>query len=417
MPTPSSPEIRPIREDELEAWFEAFTTAFYIWHNVAPRAMAEARRPILDLDRAIGAFEGARSVGTFRTFGSELTLPGGALVPVNAVTGVSVRPTHRRRGILSAMNADDVRRAADRADAASVLIASEWPIYGRFGYGPATWAARWTVRTRAARFLTAPVGDVELVDVGAARQLLPEIYERHRASQPGAIRRDDVRWDFELGIREWPGRPRWFGSVAIHRAPDGTAGGYARYHGEEQWEQGIPDNVLILDELLTANPEAELALWAYLVRMDLTATVRADTRRPREPWVWHLADARAARQSRLGEMLWVRILDVPRILSNRAYDRSAELVLEVLDEVAGRPGPAAGRYRLEASPDGAACRRTDAAADITLGGDQLGAAVLGGTRLVDATRARPPVESRAGVLRELDALLRTPDEPWCATWF
>lgn len=417
MPTPSSPEIRPIREDELEAWFEAFTTAFYIWHNVEPRAMAEARRPILDLDRAIGAFEGARIVGTFRTFGSELTLPGGALVPVNAVTGVSVRPTHRRRGILSAMNADDVRRAADRADAASVLIASEWPIYGRFGYGPATWAARWTVRTRAARFLTEPVGDVELVDVGAARQLLPEIYERHRASQPGAIRRDDVRWDFELGIREWPGRPRWFGSVAIHRAPDGTAGGYARYHGEEQWEQGIPDNVLILDELLTANPEAELALWAYLVRMDLTATVRADTRRPREPWVWHLADARAARQSRLGEMLWVRILDVPRILSNRAYDRSAELVLEVLDEVAGRPGPAAGRYRLEASPDGAACRRTDAAADITLGVDQLGAAVLGGTRLVDATRARPPVESRAGVLRELDALLRTPDEPWCATWF
>jgi predicted acetyltransferase len=417
VPTSSTPEIRPVRDDELAAWFGAFATAFYIWHNAEPRAMAEARRPMLDLDRAIGAFEGETIVGTFRTFASELTLPGGRLVPVNAVSGVSVRPTHRRRGILSSMNADDVRRTTERGDAASILISAEWPIYGRFGYGPATWAARWTVRTRAARFLVEPTGSVEMVDLETARALLPEIYDRHRRSQPGEIRRDDVRWEFDLGLREFPGRPRWFGEVAIHRAVDGTPDGYARYHGQEQWEEGIPDNLLILDELLASNPEADLALWAFLSNVDLTATIQADTRRPREPWVWQLADARAARQSHLGEMLWVRVIDVPRILANRAYDRTADMVLEVVDEVAGQPGPAAGRYRLEASADGAECRTTDAPPDITLGVAQLSAAVLGGTRLVDAARARPPVEHRAGTLAALDALLRTPDEPWCATWF
>jgi predicted acetyltransferase len=417
VPAHTTPEIRPIREAELVPWFEAFTSAFYIWHNADPRALAEARRPILDINRAIGAFEGGAIVGTFRSFASELTLPGGGLVPVNAVSAVSVRPTHRRRGILSSMNADDVRRATERGDAASILISAEWPIYGRFGYGPATWAARWTVRTRAARFLTEPIGSVELVDLETARRLLPEIYDRHRRAQAGEIRRDEPRWDLDLGLREWPGRPRWYGEVAIHRGPDGTPDGYARYHGQEQWEEGIPDNRLVLDELKGVTLDAELALWMFLTRMDLTATIQADSRRAREPWIWHLADARAARQSQLGEMLWVRLLDVPRILSNRTYDRSADLVVEVVDEVAGEPGPAAGRYRIEASPDGAHCRVTDAAPDITLGVAQLGAAILGGTRLVDATRARPPAEHRPGSMAELDALLRTPDEPWCATWF
>ena len=410
-------DIRAIREDELTAWFEAFTAAFYIWHNAEPRAMAEARRPILDLDRAIGAFDGPTIAGTFRTFASELTLPGGSAVPVNAVTAVSVRPTHRRRGILSAMNDDDIARAVERGDAASVLIASEWPIYGRFGYGPATWIARWTIRTRAARFLTEPTGSVEIVDLETARGLLPAIYERYRRSQPGEIRRDDPRWDVELGLVTWPDRPRWFGSVAIHRSSDGTPDGYARYHGEEEWEEGIPDNRLILDELLAADLPAELALWSHLVRMDLTATIRADNRRAREPWIWHLADARAARQSHLGELLWVRLLDTPRVLANRAYDRAASLVIEVVDDVAGRRGPAAGRFGLEAGPAGATCKPTKASADLTLGVASLGAAVLGGTRLIDATRARPVDEHTSGALATLDALLRTADDPWCTTWF
>jgi len=417
VPPQSTPVIRPVREDELEAWFQATTTAFYIWHTADPGAVAEARRPLFDLERVIGAFEGDAIVGTFRTFSSELTLPGGGLVPVNAVSAVTVRPTHRRRGILRAMNVDDTGRAVARGDTASVLIAAEWPIYGRFGYGPATWTARWTTRTRAVRFLTSRGGRVELVDLPTARQLLPEIYQRYRRDQPGELARDDVRWDFDLGLRELPGRPRWFGSVAIHRADDGRPDGYARYHGQEHWEEGIPDNILVLDELHATAFDAELALWAYLAEIDLTATIQADTRRPREPWIWHLADARAARQSRLGEMLWVRPLDVPRLLGSRSYDRSAELVIEVIDEVDGRPGPAAGRVRLEASPDGAACRPIDASPDLTLSAAQLGAAVLGGTRLVDAARARPPAEHRPGSLATLDALLRTADEPWCTTWF
>jgi predicted acetyltransferase len=408
--------IRPIRPDEQVAWFEASKGAFYIWQYDAP-ALAEVRRVHFDPSRVIAALEGDRIIGTFRTFTAQLTLPGGARVPVNSVTAVTTLPTHRRRGVLTGLMADDVARSVARGEAASVLISAEWPIYGRFGYGPATWAATWTVRTRAARIAGEPAGSVEIIEPLAARAALPELYERYAAGQPGELSRPDDKWDVDLGLIELPGRPRWRGSIAVHRGADGELDGYARYHGEEVWPEGIPDNVLHLDDLHGVTVEAELELWRYLVQMDLTATIKAETRREREPLQWYLADGRAARASGLGDFLWVRPLDVVRLLVERTYDRDGALVLEIRDVVDGKDGPAAGRYRLEVRDGHAECARTTARPDLTLDVRTLGAAVLGGTRLIDASRAGGSVEHRPGALAAADALLRADDPPWCSTWF
>ena len=409
--------IRQLRDDELPSWFEAFGSAFYIWLNYDPASLAAARRDAWDLDRVIGAFDGDRVVGTFRTFGTQLTLPGRVRVPVSAVTAVTVLPTHRRRGTLTKLMADDLTRAKVRGDAACILISAEWPIYGRFGYGPATWHARWTVRVRAAELAGGPTGSVEIVQPLEARRLLPEIYERYAAGQPGEITRPEDRWDYDLGLMELPGRPRWRGSIAVHRDEAGELDGYARYHGEEVWEEGIPDNLMHLDELHGVTVEAELELWRYLVQMDLTATIRADTRREREPLQWLLGDGRAARVSGLADFLWVRPVDVEGLLGARSYEREGDLVLEIVDVVDGKPGPAAGRYRLQATSGAPTCRQTDAAPDLTLDVRHLGAAVLGGTRLIDAARAGGTTEHRPGALAEADALLRTADAPWCTSWF
>ena len=409
--------VRPITADELVAWFEAFGTAFYIWPT-DPQAAAEFRRPTIDYERTIGAFEDDAIVGTFRTFPTRLTLPGGGRVTVNAVSGVSVRPTHRRRGTLSRLIADDLARATARGDVASILIASEWPIYGRYGYGPATWKANWTLRTRAMRFRVEPVGTIEVVSPATARDLLPGIYAEYASAQPGEIDRPDHRWDFELGLTEWPGRPRWRGQVAIHRDDAGHADGFARFHGEENWgDGGMPDHAMLVDELHGVTTAAEVDLWRFLAQMDLTAVIKAENRRVEEPLPWVLADARAARPNGPSEFLWVRPLDVPGLLAARRYDRDGTIVLEVTDVVGGREGPAAGRYRLDVRDGTASCERTDAAPDLTLEARHLGAASLGGTRLVDATRAGGATEHRAGALRETDLLFRTAEPPWCATWF
>ena len=410
--------VRPVGDAELPAWFDASRTVFFMWSWGDGEEAAAFRRPYMDLDRTIGAFEGDAIVGTFRSFATELTLPGGRAVPASAVSAVAVRSTHRRRGILSSLIADDVARTHARGDPVGILFASEWPIYGRFGYGPATWEASWAVRTRAARFLGEPSGTVEVMAPKAARQLLPPIYGRYRAGQPGEIARIEQRWDIELGLVQPPGRPRPGPVVvALHRDGAGEADGYATYHGDEKWDEGIPDNVLVLDELHAANEAAEIDLWRFLCSIDLVATIKAGSRRAREPLPWHLVDARAARLTELGEGLWLRIYDVPAALAGRTYELADRLVLEVVDRLGDGTGPAAGRYELDAGPDGASCRTTRRAADLELSVSALGAALLGGTRLADAVRAGGAHERTAGALRRADALFRASVEPWCTTHF
>jgi predicted acetyltransferase len=408
--------VRTIRPDEMPAWFEAFGSAFYFW-LFDSNALTAARRDAFDIERMVGAYDGDTIVGTFRTFASQLTLPGGARVPVSSVSAVSVRPTHRRRGALRRLIADDVERATARGDAASVLISAEWPIYGRFGYGPATWQSQWTLRPRVARPDVEPVGSIEFVDALTARKLIPELYDRYAASQPGELSRPDYRWDEALGLVEISGRPRWRGSIVLHRDESGALDGYARYHGDEVWEDMVADNVLILDELHALTEPAELDLWRFLAQMDITATIRADTRREHEPLRWYLADGRAARAGGPLDFLWLRPLDVERLLRERRYDRDGELVLEITDVVDGGPGPAAGRYELVVRDGAGECRRSDAAPDLTLEARTLGAAILGGTRLIDAGRSGGTTEHRPGALAEADAILWAADPPWCSTWF
>jgi predicted acetyltransferase len=410
-------DVRAVTDAELPAWYEASSSVFFFWPWGEPEAMAAFRRPHMELARARAAFDGDAIVGTYRTFPTPLTVPGGGSLTASAVTAVTVRSTHRRRGILSALVADDTARAVAAGEPVGILIAAEWPIYGRYGYGPATWRGRWAVRTRAARFKVAPEGSVEIVSAKRARELLPAIYDRYRTGQPGEIGRTDIRWDVDLGLVQAPGRKKYDGIFAIHHDPDGEPDGYAMYHGEEKWDDGMPDNVLVLDELHGVSDAAELALWQYLVSIDLVATINADTRRVREPLTWYLEDARALRLREVTEFLWVRIFDVPAALAARTYDREDRLVIEVVDRMGGGSGPAAGRFELEASAAGVRCAPSRKMADLTLDVAALGAAYLGGTRLLDAVRAGGTTETTPGALDRADALFRTADEPWCSSWF
>jgi hypothetical protein len=91
-----------------------------------------------ELERTVAAFDGDQIVGTGRNYSLELTLPGGAIVPASGVSWISVRPTHRRQGILRSMMEYLLDESARREDPVSMLTASEGGIYGRFGFGVAT---------------------------------------------------------------------------------------------------------------------------------------------------------------------------------------------------------------------------------------------------------------------------------------
>ena len=138
-------EIRTIEPTEFRDFVHAMRRVFLA---AAPSDdEVEFMRQRFDLSRTWAAFDKRQIVATFHSFPTQLTVPGGT-VAADAVTVVTVAPTHRRQGVLTSLMAIDHAAAAARGDAASILISAEWPIYGRFGYGPAADDADYTIDTR-----------------------------------------------------------------------------------------------------------------------------------------------------------------------------------------------------------------------------------------------------------------------------
>lgn len=406
--------IRTIGRDDAAAFHDAIRTSF-----LQPPARTDARvdfwlarmRP--DLSRTWGAFDGATCVGTFRTLPFQLTVPGGGTVPADGVTAVTVAPTHRRQGLLTGLMDAGLRAAADRGDPVSILIASEWRIYGRFGFGPATEDAVWEV-DRAAALTPPPAGPVEAVAAAELRSLAPPVYDAARRQRPGGIDRPEPRWDFDLGLAHPEGeQPEWTGRAAVHRDPTGAVDGYLRWHADASWDGMRPTGVLHVDELVTTTAAAYADLWRFALGVDLIRTVRASERRVDEPLPWLLGDARAARQVQRWDRLWVRVLDVPAALAGRGYLGVGGTVLEVVDP----GGYWAGRFALDAGPDGAECKPSTASADLTLPVTALGAAYLGGTRLRALAEAGLVDEHRPGALAAADRLLAGDLVPFCPLHF
>lgn len=406
-------EIRRATADELPSWLA--TMAFVFHETFDPAKNAEAVRELYDFDRVWGAWEGSRPVGTLRGSGTWLTVPGGAQVPATGLSGVTVMPTHRRGGILTRMIGAEHAAARERGEVASALYASEAPIYGRFGYGAAVQSGEWTIDTLAARVRGEPSGTVEWADPAVARDDVLRIYDAHRARQVGELHRKSFRFDYALGLREWPDEPPWRGRLLLHRDATGSPDGYARYVAKEEWRHGMPRYTVEVQDLHTANDAAWVDLWRYLVGMDFVSTIKADHRAVHEPLPWILENGRHAVLSGAGDGLYVCLLDLTAALAARSYDHEDALVLEVAGGPWGQD--ARERVRLDAGPAGAMVTATEASPDLTLRASALAAAYLGGGPLGSVVLGGGADEHTAGALARASRLFATIDQPWCSTFF
>src|SRR5688572_14356428 len=129
-------EVRSITSEEVPRFREAITTVF--GGELQDDPDGESRlRSLIDLSQAWAAFDGRHIVATAGSYNLEIAVPGGSL-PMAGLTIVTVRPTHRRRGLLRELIRLHLEDASRRGVAISGLWASEAPIYGRFGYGIAS---------------------------------------------------------------------------------------------------------------------------------------------------------------------------------------------------------------------------------------------------------------------------------------
>ncbi|MFI8964056.1 GNAT family N-acetyltransferase [Streptomyces sp. NPDC053493] len=408
-------EVRTIDQSEFTAWLLARRVGFLRPPVVSDEEVAD-RLPHTDLSRAYGAFDQGRMIATFLSFEQRLSTVGGADLAANAISAVTVSPTHRRRGLLSRMMKEDLALAKERGDACATLIAAEYPIYGRYGFGVATWATEWAVdvtRTGFDRRWSGPTaeeggGRIDLTDGAEIRKEGPALHRRFAARRAGVTDRTTRGWDVGTGnaARFEPWTEPFY---AVYRSAAGEVEGYVAYTSDDKWNDAKqPVQTATVRDLIAVTPAAERALWRFVCSIDWITRVRTGFRAPDDVLPLLLPDPRAAQVVTHADMLWLRVLDVAKVLEPRTYATSGTLVLDVRDAA----GLAGGRYRLDASPEGGAVTSTSEAPDLVLDVADLAALALGDESALRLRALGRVEEATAGAAARADLLMRTSLRPW-----
>ena len=400
-------DVRPPAEDELRLAMETTEGAF---GSELVEADWERERIALPVERALAAFDGPHVVGFTGAYEFDLTIPGGQ-VPCGGVTWVGVPPTHRRRGILRSLMERQLRDIHEWGEPVAALWASEASIYGRFGYGVAAPGA--SIEGDCGRFELrddpGSDGEWRLVTKDEAYELFLPVHEQIRKERPGFITRSEHWWkEHRLADPEnWRrGASRKFYAVFEF---DGAVEAYALYRIKDEWEHGFPRGTVRVLEAFATTSEAERELWRFLFGIDLTTQVEVFHFDPASPLFLMAVDPRSLHM-RIGDGLWLRLVDVEAALDARSYREGEPVVLEVWDDLLEWNE---GRYVVG---DGAV-ERTKAEPDLALGVADLASVYLGAFDFERLVRAERASELTDGAAERASDLFRTPLPPFCPEVF
>ena len=413
--------IRPVAEDELAGFLAVDQHASH-GTPLSERAHANLLAR-LEFDRTLVALDGDTIIGTAGVFSFQMRVPG-AMAAVAGVSLVAVLPSHRRQGILSALMRRQLADVSERGEAVAVLFGSESGIYGRYGYGRASWQAAYRLQRGEGTLAPGAPADpglrLRLAEPRSARAELAKVYDLALAERPGLYARTEPWWDRLLTDLHSDGRSSRPIRCLLAEDDSGPRG-YAVFTSAERWDEdaGLPEGVLEVSEAIAADPAATAALWGNLLSQDLLSEFYARMRPVDDPLLYLLADPRRVR-SVVSDGLWIRLVDVGSALTQRHYACPVDVVIEVADELCPQN---AGRWRLAAeagaAPAGfrATCERTTVPADVVLPVRALGAAYLGGTRLRAMAKAGLVTEATPGSLAALSTAMSWEPAPWCPMTF
>jgi predicted acetyltransferase len=399
-------EVRAAR-DEAEARRALGAISHYFgtgpdpkwWDRILPLSAPDRFHVALDDDVLAG------SAGAFPL---ELSVPGGASVPTCGTTTVGVLPTHRRRGILRQLMRAQLDDAVERGEPLAALWASEAAIYGRFGFGLAALSGEIDLERAYAALRPDAQADatVRLVTRDEAQELVPPVYEEVRRQVPGMPARPPEWW--EVRILADPEDRRGGGGELTYAVVElgGRVAGYALYRVNANFEHGSSVGHIGVKEAMGTTPEAKRALWSYLLGIDWMRRLEA-YHLPLDHELFLLLTEPRRLRFRLGDALWLRLLDVGAALAARSYAGDGRLVLEVRDEFL----PAnEGRWLLSGE-------RTDGEPDLRLDAADLASPYLGGFTFAQLREAGRVEELADGGVDRADGFFRTDRAPWCPEIF
>jgi GNAT superfamily N-acetyltransferase len=398
-----------------------------VWFQEVPAAPAEEQLIGLPEEQRFaadvpGSDQGSYP-GIYGVYPLTLWVPGPGAgtrpVPCAGLTCVGVHPDHRRKGVLTAMLRHHFEQVHEEAGThVSALHASEPAIYGRHGYGLAS--LELDVTLGRGTTLTAPELDAAAGEVTSQLATVtdPGVAKRMRECHLGAAALGSVVGHpgyYTRLCHQLPehlrGKERW---RVLFARRDGLDAGFAMLRRSHKWERGRPAGELEVWAVVGDEP-TRLTLLRRLLDFDLIGTVTVGGVGVDDPLLLWVGGPRGASDVATYDSLWVRLVDLPGALQDRAWSAPCDVVVEVADAAAPWN---AGTWRIRADGAGqATVERTTEQADVRLDVAALGAAYLGGGNLVARHRAGLVAERRRGAVAELAHAMRTDVAPTAAVNF
>ena len=397
-----SMEIRQVNDEEFLRWRIAVRASQGFHTTPDDTVFMRAHR--VEIDRLLACVDGDTIVGCGGADSFDLTLPGGAQVPIAGVAYVGTAPSHRRRGIYRNIMERIHSDARDRGDIAATLWASQSSLYSRYGYGNSMPAHDWQIDMRHTAYAHSPSWSGRYLEPqrDEAIPLMAEAYDRARVDRAGMITRTPKRWEYE--IHPVHTKDEFF----VVYVEDDCPLAYARYTIEKNPEDEFRGTLHVI-EAVAATDEAHAAIWRYLLDLELVDDLKAHVRPVDDPLIWMLAEPRRLRR-RLKDAIWLKLLDVPAMLEGRTYLVEESLVLQVTDAESGEPQT----YKLETGPEGGRCTASNAPPDLAMNEAELAAIYMGAVEcsmLAELGLVDVGAKSHDAALRA-DAIFRTNPAGW-----
>ena len=359
----------------------------------------DAHQLVFTPERSIMAFDGKHMVGNALSYEMDMYIPGG-LSKIAAVASVSVQATHRRKGINRAIMKYQLEDIYSRGEPLAVLQASESIIYGRYGYGLASFESNLEIeKTRSAYAVEhASTGQTFFVEESEAREIFPQIYSKATENRNGMVTRKENWWEFrfrEPGLKG--GDPKsWF----VKYQENGQDDGYLRYT-----INGTELNVI---ELIASSHEAYSSLWRICLDMDLIDVIKAEHRPADDELKWMLADPRRLVEHS-SDRYWVRLVDVRTALSQRSYSLDGSLILKIQDDFLPWNKQV---VELSSESGKSSCTISNKTPDIILTAGDLGAVYLGGINFSTLLSANRIEEVTEGSVVRANLMFSASRKPW-----
>lgn len=403
-------EIRPAVETEMEAYRRTALASLVLSPEQAPPAAIQAISPGMTLC----AFVDGHLATSYAAWPLTMRLNGRA-APTAGVTFVGTLPQFRQLGCLRQVVTRHFELLHERGEQPlAALLASQAAIYQRYGYGVVSTRHAYRIEPRHLQF-TPSANAVQ--PMGTLRELgeqepetLKNLYRAYCADRTGHLHRSQPTW--AAGPLAPPPKSGFLFKIIYEEK--GVPQGYMLYTVAPQpVPDGEPWQRVTVRDLCWLTPTAYAALWQHLRAMGLASHIEMPRVPVDDPLPHLLLEPRRLNLAAKDGLL-ARVVDVQRALPLRGYGADGTITFELLD---GLCPWNAGRWRLEASPQGAQVQRTTQSAQAVLPVDTLAMLLFGQISATAAARMGRMTVIEEKALGLWDRLLATRHKPFCPDFF